>query len=135
MIKKIFKIIVIIFGFIIVAFFGIVYLVLNNIPDLCANSIFKEYFSPDKTKKVVIYERDCGATTTWSTHISILDYDKQLDNKDESILSIRGRPAEVAPNITWIDNKNIIIHHKINGKEIKTKNEFGWLNPIKIIYE
>jgi hypothetical protein len=29
----------------------------------------------------------------------------------------------------------MIIHHKINGKEIKTKNEFGWLNPIKITYK
>ena len=62
-------------------------------------------------------------------------HDKQVDGKDESIFSIRGCPAEVAPNITWIDDKNMIIHHKINGKEIKTKNEFGWLNPIKITYK
>ncbi len=126
MIKKIFKIIAIIFGFIIVLFIGITYFVLNELFDgLCGDYIFKEYPSPNKTKKVVIYERDCGATTTWNTHISILDYDKQFDGKDESIFSIRGCPAEVAPNITWIDDKNMIIHHKINGKEIKTKNEFG----------
>ena len=136
MIKKIFKIIAIIFGFIIVLFIGITYFVLNELFDgLCGDYIFKEYPSPNKTKKVVIYERDCGATTTWNTHISILDYDKQFDGMDESIFSIRGRPAEVAPNITWIDNKNIIIHHKVNGKEIRIKNKHGWLNPIKIIYE
>jgi hypothetical protein len=80
MIKKIFKIIAIIFGFIIVLFIGITYFVLNELFDgLCGDYIFKEYSSPDKTKKVVIYERDCGATTTWNTNISILDYDKQFN--------------------------------------------------------
>lgn len=139
MIKKIFKIIAIIFGFMVVVFIGLfaigIYIVARDFADICINDFFKEYSSPDKTKKVVIYERDCGATTTWNTHISILDYHKQFDGKDENIFSIRGRPAEVAPNITWIDNKNIIIHHKVNGKEIKIKNKHGWINPIKIIYE
>ena len=55
MIKKIFKIIAIIFGFIIVLFIGITYFVLNELFDgLCGDYIFKEYPSPNKTKKVVI---------------------------------------------------------------------------------
>ena len=35
------------------------------------------------------------------------------------------------------ENRKVTLfrHHKINGKEIKTKNEFGWLNPIKITYK
>lgn len=49
--KKIFKIIAIIFGFIIVLFIGITYFVLNELFDgLCGDYIFKEYSSPNKTK-------------------------------------------------------------------------------------
>ena len=138
MIKKIFKILAIIFGFMIVVFIGLIAIGIYAVRDLgniCINDFFKEYSSPDKTKKVVIYERDCGATTTWNTNISILDYDKQFDDSNENFFSIKGRPSDVAPNITWIDNKNIIIHHKVNGEEIRAENEFGSINPIKITYE
>mgnify|MGYP003398410113 len=49
--KKIFKIIAIIFGFIIVLFISIAYFVLNELFDrLCGDYIFKEYSSPNKTK-------------------------------------------------------------------------------------
>ena len=49
--KKIFKIIAIIFGFIIVLFISIAYFVLNELFDrLYGDYIFKEYSSPNKTK-------------------------------------------------------------------------------------
>ena len=40
--------------------------------DLCGNEQLAEYRSPDGTMKVVVFERDCGATTDFSTQASLL---------------------------------------------------------------
>ncbi len=40
--------------------------------NLCGNQTVAEYLSPDGTRKVVVYERDCGATTDFSTQASLV---------------------------------------------------------------
>ena len=43
--------------------------------NLCGNEIIEEIKSPDNKYKLVIFQRDCGATTGFSTQISILKSD------------------------------------------------------------
>ncbi len=40
--------------------------------DICNNRIADQVVSPDGTLQAVTFERDCGATTDYSTHISIV---------------------------------------------------------------
>lgn len=40
--------------------------------DPCGNDVVSETNSPDGKFKVVVFERDCGATTGFSTQVSIL---------------------------------------------------------------
>lgn len=40
--------------------------------EMCANRVAVEAKSPDNRYKAVIFERDCGATTDFSTQVSIL---------------------------------------------------------------
>ena len=46
---------------------------LSGCVDLCENEIKTEVASPDETKRAVIFERSCGATTPFSTHVSVLN--------------------------------------------------------------
>src|SRR5262245_14369431 len=39
---------------------------------LCDNQVVAEWPSPDGNYKAVAFVRDCGATTRWSTHVSVL---------------------------------------------------------------
>jgi hypothetical protein len=138
MIKKVLKIITTIIFLIIIIFVGLLSVVASKLDfgNLCGNEVFKEYYSPDKSMKAIIFQRDCGATTGFSTHISLFDVNKEFDdNEAGNIFLIRGHPKTVAPEITWTSNKNIIIHHHIDGKEVRIENKFGWINPIKITYE
>lgn len=48
--------------------------------DMCANEIIEEIPSPNKGFKAVIFTRDCGATTGYSTQLSIIDNSANLDN-------------------------------------------------------
>ena len=44
----------------------------------CENTPLRESLSPDGTRKIVVFERSCGATTGFSTHASLLKSDQAL---------------------------------------------------------
>lgn len=46
--------------------------------DLCGNEVVSETKSPDAKLKVVVFEIECGATTNFSTQISILPSNQSL---------------------------------------------------------
>ena len=52
---------------------------------MCGNDIYSETLSPDGELKAVIFQRDCGATTGFSTQVSILDTDETLENDGGNI--------------------------------------------------
>jgi hypothetical protein len=48
---------------------------------MCANDLLTEIPSPDGALKAVVFQRDCGATTSFSTQISILWTNRPLPNE------------------------------------------------------
>jgi hypothetical protein len=52
--------------------FGILCLLSSGCSDTCENSVAAKATSPDRQRDAVIFQRDCGATTGYSTHISVL---------------------------------------------------------------
>lgn len=52
--------------------------------DSCANQIVDIKISPDKKYQAVTFTRDCGATTGFSTQLSILKATDTFDNEDET---------------------------------------------------
>jgi hypothetical protein len=107
----------------------------TSIGGMCQNKIYKEYISLDKKKKAVIFQRDCGATTSYSTHISIIDINDILENESGNIYILKGVPKKVAPTLNWSQKNMLIINTKITGNEFKVVKEFGWFNKINIKYQ
>lgn len=103
--------------------------------EMCANTISKIYFSPNKSLKAVIFQRDCGATTGFSTQISILDSKEELINGNGNIFIINGHPDSVQAIVTWKNNKEMNIHFNSNELPFKAKEEFGFFDVIKITYK
>lgn len=56
-------------------------------PDMCGNQVLAEYPSPSGKLKAVVFERDCGATTGFSTHVSILPVGNALENEGANLFS------------------------------------------------
>lgn len=46
--------------------------------DMCGNRVVAEIASPDGRLKAVEFERDCGATTDFSTQVSVIKSNKRL---------------------------------------------------------
>ena len=52
----------------------------------CANRVISIFVSPDGRRQAVIFERDCGATTGFSTQVSVLPRWSRLRNVAGNIL-------------------------------------------------
>lgn len=107
--------------------------------DMCGNKIIRTEFSPDKKYKIVIFLRDCGATTNFSTQVSILKVAEKLKNESGNIFSAdseRGKAKIDENNIVaikskWISNNKVIITYDKNARIFKTQNS---LDEIEIDY-
>ncbi len=73
---------------------------LGDSAGLCANEPIATEVSPDGTLKAVLFRRNCGATTSYSTQLSIIPAKRSLPNEPGNIFVQRGE-ATVA--IHWID--------------------------------
>ena len=100
--------------------------------DTCGNTISNSYISPNKEFKIVIFERNCGATTDFSTQVSLVKSDIEIRKDDDgNIFSADrdGGKAETDENgniylkAEWLDNNNILINYdskiRIFKKELK----------------
>jgi hypothetical protein len=129
--KKMFKIVALLITLIIIVVVGLFKYVADG---MCKNEIYKEYLSPDKSLKAVVFQRDCGATTDFSTQVSILKSNENLDNESGNIFIIKGNPDKVAPVLKWTNQNVLHIYYHLNGDEYKAKKHFGWFNSITIRY-
>lgn len=79
-------------------------------PDLCANQIYQEVYSADRTLKAVVFQRDCGATTGFSTQVSVLPAGETLGNDVAGNLYIaNGRPADSRLLLQWTSQRSMLI--------------------------
>ncbi len=70
-------------------------LALNKLTsDLCGNEIMNETLSPDGHFKALVFQRDCGATTGFTTQISLLPSNVSLPNEAGNIFIVDGHPND-----------------------------------------
>ena len=97
--------------------------------ELCGNDPLTGEESPDKKKIAMVYLRDCGATTGFSTHVSILDAPGRLPNKPGHVLVVAGKHPGA---VRWEGNNRLVILGLDSAKEFLKLTEF---KGIEINYE
>jgi len=101
------------------------YFLLN---DMCANTIAASIAS--STRKAILFERDCGATTGFSTQISIVDLNDKLDNDAGNIFIADGKPDGCQLNWSGEQTLNVA---GTKGRKIYKKT--AYFDDVNIIYE
>ena len=84
--------------------------------------------------KGVVFERSCGATTGFSTQISILPVTQKLENEGGNIFIVLGRPKEVRPKLHWLNNSELSIRYNQTGKPAMAKKAFNGTSQVQINY-
>lgn len=86
------------------------FIAVNACVDRCTNVVTDESLSPNGGTKIVVFERDCGATTPGGVHVSLLPYNSSLADEGGNVLSLsRGTGADVS--VEWLNDNAIRITH------------------------
>jgi len=109
--------------------------------DSCANQIVDIKISPDKNFQAVTFIRDCGATTGFSTQLSIIKASATFDKSDEKgntlIMSDKigdglmdeNGGAKIMAN--WTEDNKLVILYDSRTETAKRETEY---KDIKIEY-
>lgn len=88
---------------------------------LCGNEVIAEYPSPGKQHRVVVFQRDCGATTGFSTQASLLDADEALGNEGGNLfVSDTNHGAAPAVSVVWMGERALVLRHHAGGRVFKS---------------
>ena len=108
------------------------------VDNFCGNKIIKEIASPDKDYSAIMFVRDCGATTGYSTQVSIVEYGDKLENTIGNILVMSDKPSGAIfenggamVEIAWNANNELNISYDKACEVFKNKSH---LDGIKINY-
>jgi hypothetical protein len=106
---------------------------LLSLGDGCRNERIAEVPSPTSELKAVTFQRDCSATTGYSTQISILPIDAALPPEGGNVFvadTDHGRaPAgpDGGPTVTleWSGPRELVISHHADARVFKSEPRFG----------
>ncbi|MER2526460.1 MAG: hypothetical protein ABTR07_00880 [Candidatus Competibacter denitrificans] len=108
------------------------YLLDRLFSNLCGNEIFQEIAAPKGRFKAVLFQRDCGATTGFSTQVSLIPVDAPLPNESGNVFVTNGHPQDTQINLQWRTPENLLIR---NGVSLKTVKQEAFYQGIRIDYE
>ena len=80
----------------------------------CGNDVLQQAASPDGEQVATFFRRSCGATTSYSYHVSLLPYGIALPDAGGNIPSC-GDKVE----LTWEGNKHLLIKHNSSTCDLK----------------
>jgi len=85
---------------------------------MCGNDYIQTLKSPDTKHTAVLFQRDCGATTSFSTQASIFPRDVYPPNKPGNVFGIELKGEGPAgywhgpiARMTWLDNRTLEIRY------------------------
>ncbi len=114
-------------------------IVVSVLPDPCGEEVITEVVSPQQTMKVVIFERNCGATTDFTTHAAILKVNDTLTEKVRSVFAAdsdhgsapigAGGGPEI--RVRWLSENKVEIQYPMFARLIRAEAQAG---DVEIVY-
>jgi hypothetical protein len=97
--------------------------------ELCGNERLSEHPSPDGRLNAVVFQRECGATTGFGTHVSLLRAGERLPNESGNILvaDTGGGSAPSAPSggptvlVRWTGGAHLVLRHHPRARIFRTE--------------
>jgi len=120
------------------AFFFVAYNFLS-LDDTCENEVISESVNPNQEIKAVIFQRNCGATTGFSTQVSIIEFRDELKNDSGNVFVADTNHGEApsdkngGPKVEaeWIGNNNLKLSYH---PKARTFTKVSTYNGIQITY-
>lgn len=96
---------------------------LGNLSDeMCSTTVFGQSASPSGKLKAVLYQVDCGATTGFNRHVSIVSSDTDLTKKNPKLgtssLALRDAP-EV--KMAWLSSARLEVQYPESANVLRAE--------------
>lgn len=85
---------------------------------LCDNKVISESVSPDGYLKAVVFSRDCGATTGYSTQVSIIKNIDSLPNEVGNVF-VNSEKEHGRVSVTWSQDGRLLISYESQALPLK----------------
>lgn len=99
----------------VIAAIGVWYAIQQLEAGICGNTVGQTVVSPDGQLQAVVFERDCGATTGFSTQVSILRANQPLPNEGGSVFVTDAPDASALP-VVWTGARTLQIQYPAQTK-------------------
>lgn len=114
---------------------GVLYLFIQSLPDMsdiCGNQILTQHLSPNNKLKALTFQRDCGATTSFSTQVSILPSTDALGNEAGNIFvadtnhgaAPEGQSGGPDIQVNWLSDTHLQVRHHNLVRIHRNESEF-----------
>jgi hypothetical protein len=97
--------------------------------DLCGNTVIAEAVSPSGKTKAVLFERSCGATTGFSSQLSIVAAHGNLRNDSGNAFIADGYPEGYS--LRWLDDSTL----ELTGVTGRVHKREPQISGVEIHYE
>jgi len=106
----------------------------------CGNDVLAEHASPDGRWKAVVFQRDCGATTDFSTQVSVIRASRGIRNSPGNVF-VTDTDHGIAPSgpgggpevrVRWESPDLLVIAHHEAARVFRSEEAVG---SIRVEYE
>lgn len=112
------------------------FLVGSTFSDFCGNAQVSYSCSPDQIYKAVVFSRDCGATTGFSTHVSVMNAKEQLknDSAGSAFVIDGGGPSEKDHvQVQWTGPRDLEITHYSGPRIFHKAAQVSFFQPTSLL--
>jgi hypothetical protein len=103
--------------------------------DPCENRVLSEFPAPIGNVSVIVFERSCGATTGFSTHVSILKEFGELRKLPGNVFvadSDHGAVKDMTVTVRWAAPDLVVIRYPAQARVFKKEVQ---ANGVHVAYE
>ncbi len=124
-------------GVVLALFVGLAWLGLEVLGrGMCGNEILTEVPSLDGRYKAVVFQRDCGATTGFSTQVSLLPQRKKLPNDGGNLFvadtdhgrAPSGPGGGPAVQVQWVNDQHLLLIHHPAARVFRAEQRRGGIH-------
>lgn len=106
---------------------------------MCRNDLIAEYPGPNNKLKAVVFQRECGATTDFSTQVSLISIDESLPDQGGNLFAAdtdHGRAPAIIQGgpevrIKWEGPHRLVLGHHVQARIFLAEKE---RNEITVSY-
>jgi hypothetical protein len=89
----------------------------------CENGVLLDVLSPDGAREAIVFRRNCGATTAFSTQVSVLERRASLADEDSGNVFVSDGEGRLS--VTWTGARELLVRAPSTLRIFRSESRMG----------